>query len=263
MKGFKKDPRQLDSAGSSIERIQTGVESALQELNRRGVMSKTPPKARKSELTRQKILDAALESFLEHGFEATTMKMIAERAGVSMGNAYYYFASKDALMVGYYSSLSASFQDKAQPVLASEKTFTDRLRKVLEAWVENARPSHEFARSYFRYAADPTSPLSPFSEASKHVREQSIDVYRQVTEGSEKLRIPHDVRRQLPELLWLYQMALVLYWVYDESVDQARTLALIDRTVPLLAKLLNMSRVPGLRSVASDFMTAVEDFKSF
>ena len=43
---------------------------------------------------RQQILDAALEIFAEQGFEATTNKAIAERAGVNQGLIYFYFSSK-------------------------------------------------------------------------------------------------------------------------------------------------------------------------
>src|SRR5690606_28688410 len=42
--------------------------------------------------TRETIAAAARSLFLERGYEATTMRAVAERAGVSLGNAYYYFA---------------------------------------------------------------------------------------------------------------------------------------------------------------------------
>ena len=47
----------------------------------------------KSARTRSAIIDAALRLFRERGYEATTMRAIAAEAGVSVGNAYYYFDS--------------------------------------------------------------------------------------------------------------------------------------------------------------------------
>lgn len=47
--------------------------------------------------TRERILDAAQELILEHGFSATTVDRVLERAGVSKGAFFHYFASKHEL----------------------------------------------------------------------------------------------------------------------------------------------------------------------
>ena len=52
--------------------------------------------------TKAAILQAALDMFQESGYEETTMRAIAERAGVSLGNAYYYFHSKEHLIQAFY-----------------------------------------------------------------------------------------------------------------------------------------------------------------
>ena len=59
------------------------------------------PKA-KSEETRDRILQAAQEMFHDRGFESTTMREIAVAAGVATGAAYYYFDSKDAIVLAFY-----------------------------------------------------------------------------------------------------------------------------------------------------------------
>jgi AcrR family transcriptional regulator len=59
------------------------------------------PRARGAR-TRTAIIDAALALFRDQGYEATTMRAVAERAGVSVGNAYYYFGSKEHLIQGFY-----------------------------------------------------------------------------------------------------------------------------------------------------------------
>ncbi|OKI24386.1 hypothetical protein A6A07_05860 [Streptomyces sp. CB03911] len=53
------------------------------------------PKTGKSEQTRALILETAMRLFKERGYDKTTMRAIAAEAGVSVGNAYYYFASKE------------------------------------------------------------------------------------------------------------------------------------------------------------------------
>ena len=48
--------------------------------------------------TRERIMTAALKLFTERGYEATTMQDIVSEAGTSIGNAYFYFGSKDLLV---------------------------------------------------------------------------------------------------------------------------------------------------------------------
>ena len=45
-------------------------------------------------------------------------------------------------------------------------------------------------------------------------------------------------QHRLPELLWLYSLGVILYWVHDTSPGCAKTYQLIDRTVPLVARLV-------------------------
>jgi AcrR family transcriptional regulator len=50
------------------------------------------------EVSRAKIVETALELFAQHGFEATSVRMIAQAAGIAQGLLYNYFASKEALL---------------------------------------------------------------------------------------------------------------------------------------------------------------------
>lgn len=51
----------------------------------------------KGELTRRAILDAAYELILEHGYNATSMRQIAQRAGLAPASIYNHFDSKEAI----------------------------------------------------------------------------------------------------------------------------------------------------------------------
>ena len=46
----------------------------------------------------QRVLDAALELFAEHGFEGTSLQQIADRLGVTKAAVYYHFRTKDDLL---------------------------------------------------------------------------------------------------------------------------------------------------------------------
>lgn len=54
-------------------------------------------KLKKGEATRLAIEDAAIELFMEQGYHATSMRQIAERAGLALGGIYNHFTSKDEI----------------------------------------------------------------------------------------------------------------------------------------------------------------------
>lgn len=51
----------------------------------------------KGEITRLAIEDAAVELFIEHGYHATSMRQIADKAGLALGGIYNHFASKEEI----------------------------------------------------------------------------------------------------------------------------------------------------------------------
>ena len=134
----------------------------------------------KAEQTRGTIVAAALRLFGDRGYGRTTMRAIAAEAGVSVGNAYYYFGSKEHLVQAFYDQLQVEHADAAAGVLEQERGFADRLAGVMLAWVDVAAPHHEFAGQFFRNAADPASPLSPFSPESAPARDASIRLFAAV-----------------------------------------------------------------------------------
>lgn len=203
-------------------------------------------KTRKSDETRARIVDAALALFLERGYQETTMRAIADRAGVAVGNAYYYFASKEHLIQAFYARTHAEHVAASRDVLERAQSFADRLRGLMHTKIDTIEPYHQFAGILFRTAADPQSPLHPLSPDSAPVREEAIAIFAEALEGSTS-RIPSDLRRELPRLLWLYHMGVVLFWIHDDSPGRLRTRRLVDGTVSIIASLVSLSANPLLR----------------
>ena len=120
----------------------------------------------KAEQTRGVILGSALRLFRDAGYDGTTMRAIAAEAGVSLGNAYYYFSSKEHLIQGFYDRIQVDHASAAAAALDRETAFPSRLLAVLDAWIDVAEPYHEFAGSFFKNAAEPTSPPDPVTSAT-------------------------------------------------------------------------------------------------
>lgn len=215
----------------------------------------------KAARTRTTIIDAALRLFREHGYEATTMRGIAAKAGVSVGNAYYYFPSKQHLIQAFYDRTQIEHADASRPVLDREADLGARIVGVIDAWLDIMEPYRAFAGTFFQNAADPASPLSPFSPESTPAREFSIELWRSVITGSDA-KITKALKSQLPELLWLYFMGIVLYWVHDPTPKAARTRLLATRTTPLVVRAIGLARLPVLRSTLNDLLELIRDLKA-
>ncbi|MGW0860242.1 TetR family transcriptional regulator [Streptomyces sp. NPDC002690] len=213
----------------------------------------------KSEQTRTVILETALRLFQERGYDKTTMRAIAQEAGVSVGNAYYYFAGKEHLVQGFYDRIGAEHRAAARIVLDRETDLEARLAGVLTAWLDVATPYHEFAAQFFKNAADPDSPLSPFSAESEPAREAAIALHREVLAGS-KAKVPEELADALPELMWLSQMGLVLYWVFDRTPDRERTRRLAVRGARLTTRGVALARFRVLRPLVREVHELFTDF---
>jgi AcrR family transcriptional regulator len=202
-----------------------------------------------------------LELLHERGYEATTMRAIAEKAGVSLGNAYHYFGSKDHLIQAFYHRTHEDHLRASLPALGKESSLKARLLSVMRLKIETLEPYHEFAGVLFQTAADPHSPLNPFAHAAAPVRRDSIKLFEQLVEQT-KARIPGDLRAELPYLLWLYHMGIILFWIHDSSRKRARTYRLIDQTVELLDKLISLASNPLMRPVRKRALKLVVELRA-
>ena len=72
--------------------------------------------------TRTRILDAAEELFMQHGFEATSMRQLTAKAGANLAAVNYHFGSKDAL-------IEAVFRRRLDSMNATRIAELDRMEK--------------------------------------------------------------------------------------------------------------------------------------
>jgi len=214
----------------------------------------------KAARTRSAIIDAALKLFREKGYDATTMRAIAADAGVSVGNAYYYFDSKERLIQGFYDRAQVEHEAAARPVLESERDLAARIAGVIEAWLITMEPYRPFAGKFFKNAAEPTSPLSPFSPESRPARTTAIALWREVIEGSDA-KVPKRLQPDLPELLWLYFMGIVLFWVHDPTAGASATRRVVARTAPLVVRAISIARLPVMRTMLDDIVGLIGEIK--
>ncbi len=210
----------------------------------------------RSEETGARILDAAMELFRGQGFEKTTMREIAAAAGVATGAAYYYFDSKDAIVLAFYDQAQQQMAPLIDAALASGKDLRARLQSLLAVKFHYFEPNRRLLAT-LAAQTDPAQPLSPFSEKTRDIREQDIQAFARALEGS-RVRIPPDLQPYLPRLLWIYQMGLILFWIHDRSAWQQRTRLLVEKSLAIVVRLVKLSANPLLRPLRRMIVDLVE-----
>ena len=125
----------------------------------------------KSAETRKRILEAALTCFRQRGFEAATMREIAAEAGMSVGAAYYYFDSKEAIVMAFYERSQREMEPMTAKALALSRDLEERLRALIAVnavWPGVSRNVTHFSPTRTRYAPmcwviPPASPAATFA----------------------------------------------------------------------------------------------------
>ncbi|WP_144016734.1 TetR/AcrR family transcriptional regulator [Beutenbergia cavernae] len=211
----------------------------------------------KGERTRTRLREAALTSFRERGYDATTMRAVAADAQVSAGAAYQYLSSKEDLVQEFYAAVVAEQRARVTAALDGERSFEARLRVAWHAVVHVLAPYHAHAGEFVAVGIRPGTDANPFSEASGATRRDAVALLEDVVAGA-RPAVPSAVRALLPEALWLAQLGLTLFWVADSSPGARRTHGLVDAAAALTARAVRLARLPVARPLIVDALTLVE-----
>lgn len=171
------------------------------------------------------------------------MRGIAEESGVSLGNAYYYFRSKDEMILSFYRRLQDEQLIACEGVLATERSLKNRISGIIRAQMAVIMPYKKVFASLFKIAADPDNSLNPFSKETSDIREPCIQRFALVVSGSDE-KIPDDLQNELPFLLWMYHLGIVLFWIYDSSTGSLRTYRLLELSSEIVSNLINLTSMP-------------------
>ncbi|MEQ9323933.1 MAG: helix-turn-helix domain-containing protein, partial [Polyangiaceae bacterium] len=132
---------------------------------------------RKGEGTGEHILETALGLFRDKGFDATTMRDVARAADMSLGAAYYYFPSKEAIVLSYYEQVVERRRAKAEGLFAETDDLRERIVGLYHLHFDAVSEDRKLLGALVRSVADPDSPVSIFSSATRRVRNATIDVF--------------------------------------------------------------------------------------
>ena len=214
----------------------------------------------KSEATRERIFRSALDLFHNRGFDSTTMRDIAGQAEVATGAAYYYFDSKDAIVLAFYDRARRDMAPLLDMALSESRDLRERLRRIIKVKLEYFGPSRKLLGALTGHT-NPEHPLSPFSERTREIREEDIRFFERALAES-RTPGPKDLKQHLPRLLWMYQMGIILFWINDSSREQAKTEVLLDKSLDLVTRLIQLAGLPltgPIRKKVIQLMDAVTE----
>ena len=77
---------------------------------------------------RQRILEAAEHAFVRNGFHATTMQHVADEVGMSAGNLYRYFPSKEAIVEGLCERDQVEMAQAFAELMADDRHIAEAMR---------------------------------------------------------------------------------------------------------------------------------------
>jgi AcrR family transcriptional regulator len=216
----------------------------------------------KRDRTRARIREIALTSFRDRGYDATTIRLIAEEAGVSVGTTNYHFATKNHLVQELYLDVQTAHRAAATPLLASEPDLIKRLGGVYRTGIAQLAPFHSHAPEFLAAAVSPRSPINPLSQESAQALGIVQSLFDDAVRGATRSEVPDEFRDSLPRALTLAHLLLALFWVYDSSPGQARTQALLTRGLKLLRLSLPLMRVPVLRAPLRELLALISEVRA-
>src|SRR5467141_5421657 len=142
-------------------------------------------RAQNKEAIQKRIVKAALNLFQTKGFEATTTKAIARKAGIAEGTVFNYFRTKEDIALHFFEqevdqAIAAVRQNpRLRKAPLEEKLFT-----LVHSQLEFLAPYERFIGAAFIQALKPASPLGPFSHRAQELRHRYLGFVEELIEES-------------------------------------------------------------------------------
>ena len=200
-------------------------------------------RAQSKQAIREGIVKAALSLFQTSGFDATTTKAIARKAGIAEGTVFNYFKSKDDIALHFFEQEvdQAMAAVRANPRLR-KAPLEEKLFTLVHSQLEFLAPYERFIGTALIHALKPASPLGPFSHRAQALRHRYLGFVEELIEESIPKHRHSPLTFLAPEVFWIYYLGALLYWLYDSSEGKQNTLAFLDRSLSIGVSMLKQGK---------------------
>ena len=104
---------------------------------------------------RAQILAAATELFSRRGYHGVTVDAIAQRAGISKGNLYWYFKSKQEIFQALFTEVVQRMEKPVLEIMESDRTPREKLRALVRTNLDNAEANPDDVYLVWQMQAQP------------------------------------------------------------------------------------------------------------
>lgn len=184
--------------------------------------------------TQAQIVRAALALFQSKGFDATTTKSIAQKAGIAEGTVFNYFRTKHDIALHFFEHEveAAMTEVRSNPRLRTAP-LEEKLFALIQRQLALLAPYERFIGSAVIEAMKPSSKLGPFGHRANALRHRYMAFVQDLMEESLPKKSIVPVAWWAPEAFWVFYMAALLFWLNDTSPRKEHTLAFLDRSLKI------------------------------
>lgn len=164
------------------------------------------------------IINAAIDEFLEKGYEGTSMDTIAQRSGLSKGGLYHHFRSKNQLLLCGYQKLTepiSALTKHAQALKSAESGLRSYIQGYLEYWNERPREVTFFFLSMTKAVGAPEV-WSLYGWYAEETINFLTDLFEKGIEQEEF--IPHHARQNAISLMAALD-GIIGYLLMDDELE--------------------------------------------
>jgi AcrR family transcriptional regulator len=179
-----------------------------------------PSKAELENERRTQILDAAEKVFAEQGFSQARMDDIVAESGLSKGALYWYYKSKDAIIMALMDRVFISEMKAAEALIGLDSPVEERIRTYMRAAVRDIRHFEHFMNLGYEFVALATR-RSDVREKIKGYYATYTDILTEIIqEGIDRgeLRAVDPVQVAI-SIIGVYEGITLMWFVDPASVD--------------------------------------------
>src|SRR6266576_3077186 len=200
-------------------------------------------RAQNKEAIRKRIVTAALNLFQTKGFEATTTRAIARKAGIAEGTVFNYFKTKEDIALHFFEQEvdQAIAVVRGNPRLR-KAPLEEKLFALVHSQLEFLAPHERFIGAAFIHALRPASELGIFSHRAQALRHRYVGFVQELFEESLPRQQHSPLSWVAPEAFWIFYLGALLYWLHDSSPGKQNTLAFLDRSLSIGVSVLKQGK---------------------
>lgn len=177
----------------------------------------------KTSNVKEAIIRESTRLFLANGFRGTSVKQITEEAGIGRGTLYWYFKSKDEILITIFNKFESELLDKSvEAVRNCRGNFVAKYKTFHKFTTEFARNNRELSLAFNSLMTEMAGTNTEAERVSKAVYEK----FRLIIQGLlEEGKRDGSVRKDVDSALYAYVVMaghtgmLVQWLMYGESFD--------------------------------------------